>query len=394
MTGTFLHNDPTNPAAPAWSGVNTTTNALPAVPNWVVNFNGRAFFLVNPAGAQPAAVMSDSLNPTVVTNATQVLTFGDNVPLTCAAGLPLNNQLGGVIQSLMIFKGVTNIYQVTGDFALTNLAINTLNVATGTLAPNTLVPTSKGLAFVAPDGVRIIDFTATVSDPIGAAGDGIAVPFIFALEPSRMCAAYNGGLYRVQVQNGVALTSPQQQWWYDFVRNIWSGPHTQAASLMAAYANTFIVTLQAAGAILWQSDQVQSATSTYVENGRALSFKFLTPLLPDTDQMAEVSMVESTLHMALVSGNAVSVISQDQNGSVFDVVALLAAGSSTIWGNFLWGQALWQGSQNALYPRHLKWHFPIVFRRMAIQVSAFSAQGIKIGRLHMRYQVLGYLQQG
>ena len=27
----------------------------------------------------------------------------------------LENQLGGIIQSLMIFKGVTNIYQVTGD---------------------------------------------------------------------------------------------------------------------------------------------------------------------------------------------------------------------------------------------------------------------------------------
>lgn len=386
--------DITTPSAPVWSGTNTSPTALVSPPQWVAQFNGRCFFLVNPPNSQPAAYMSDSLNPTVVTNANQILTFGDNVPLTCAAGLALQNQLGGIIQSLMIFKGVTNIYQVTGDYALSNISINTLNVATGTFAPNTVCNTEKGLVFAAPDGVRVIDFTATVSDPIGKAGDGITVPFFFALTPSRMCAAYNGGVYRVQLQNGSISGSPQQQWWYDFVRETWSGPHTQAASLMSPWNNTFIVTLQGVAA-LWQSDQVQSSTSTYTENGVALQFAWTTSMLPDTDQMAENAMIETTLHTTLVAGDTLTLQAVNQNGSVLDTVTVASAGSTTIWGAFLWGGAPWLGTglNNALYPRQLAWHFPITFRRLQINCIGACASGLKIGRLHMRYQVLGYLQQ-
>jgi hypothetical protein len=388
--------DISNPAAPAWSSGNTTTNALVAPPQWVQNFNGRCYFLVNPAGAQPGAYMSDQLNPTVITNANQILTFGDNVPLTCAVGLPLSNQLGGILQSLMVFKSVTNIYQVTGDPALSTLAINTLNVATGTFGPNTVCSTSKGLAFIAPDGLRIINFNAVVSDPIGNPDDGagITVPFINALVPSRMCAAYNVGVYRVQVSNGTTASNPvPQQWWFDFTRKCWSGPHSQVANLMAAYAGTFLVTLTAAGAVLFRSDPVQNSASSFVENGTQLSWVFATPMLPDTDEMSEIAMIETTLHMALVTGNVVAIAAVDQNGSQLDQVTVTPSGAQTLWGAFKWGQALWQGSLNALFPRRMSWHYPIVFRRMGITASGQSASGIKIGRLHLRYQVLGYLQQ-
>ncbi|MDE2471872.1 MAG: hypothetical protein KGL35_24890 [Bradyrhizobium sp.] len=386
--------DITAPAAPVWSSGNTTVNALVAPPQWVQNFNGRCFFLVNPAGAQPAVYMSDQLNPTVITNANQILTFGDNIPLTCAAGLPLQSQLGGIVQALMVFKGVSNIFQVTGDYSLSNLATNALNVATGTLGPNTVVATSKGLGFIAPDGLRVIDFNARVSDPIGHTGDGAGVttPFINAVVPSRMSAAYNSGVYRVQVNNGA--TGTQQQWWYDFVRQIWSGPHTQQASLMAPYAGTFIVTLQAGEAQLFQSDSVQSTASSFVENGVPLSWVWATPMLPDTDEMAQIAIIETTLHMALVAGSTVTVSAQDQNGAYLDQVSVTPAGASTLWGAFNWGAAPWQGALNALFPKQLLWHFPLVFQRMGVTARGLSAAGIKIGRLHLRYQVLGYLQQG
>ena len=383
-----------NSSAPTWVSQNTTGTALVDPPSWVVNFNGRCFYLVNPpSGGQPAAYMSDPLNATQITNANQILTFYDNSPLTCAVGLPLNNQLGGVFQSLMVFKGVQNIYQVTGDYALQNLTINTLNVATGTFAPNTVVSTSKGLAFMAPDGLRVIDFNANVGDPIGNNGEGISTPFINALVPSRMCASYNVGVYRVQVQNGVAIGNPQQQWWYDTVRQLWSGPHTQAASLMAAYAGTFLVTIQGAGAIVFQSDPVQSSSSTFVENGTQMQGAFLTPMLPDTDQMSEVAMVETTVYMAMVSGNAVVCAALDQNSTVLDTVTLSTTVGATLWGAFKWGQALWQGLQSALYPQQLQWHYPLVFRRMGLSVTFPCAASFKIGRVHLRYEVLGYLQQ-
>lgn len=387
--------DIVNPAAPTWTATNTAPTALPAVPVWVANFNGRAWFLVNPAGAQPAAYYSDVLLPTAITAGTQILTFDDNTPLTCAAGLSLNTQLGGVIQALMVFKGVANIYQVTGDAALATLAKNSLNVATGTFAPNSLAQTEKGLAFMAPDGLRLIDFGAHISDPIGTAGTGITVPFIYSVVPSRMAAAFNNGVYRIQTQNGNASGSPQQQWWLDTKRGIWSGPHSQDASLMEPYSNTFVVTLQ--GVVnLFQSDPVQSATSTYVENGTQLQYAWTTPMFPDTDQMAEIAMVQATLHMALASGNVTTVMVVNQDGTVLDTVTVTVTGSggSTIWGAFQWGQALWQGSQSALYPQALQWTQPIVSQRLALNAAGDSIQGLKIGRLHMRYEVLGYLQQG
>jgi hypothetical protein len=391
--------DIANTAAPAWSGNNLTgaiTFTIP--PSAVEQFNGRAWYIINPPTGQPAVVFSDILAPTVVTNANQVLTFGDSLPLTALGGLPLNNQLGGVIQSLMVFKGVTNVYQVTGDAATlpaANLAVNSLNIATGTLAPNTIVPTPLGLAFVASDGLRIIDFTARVSDPIGHDGQGKTLPFLFALSPSRMAAAANGNILRIQVQDGSTTGSPFVEFWYDFVRKVWSGPHTFPPSLIARYLNTFIMSPIGVLATLWRSDWVQSLTSTFVENGVQLTFNWLSSFFPDTDQMCQIAMVESTIYMAFSAGQSgYSVSALDQNGIVLGNVQLQFTGTASLWGSMIWGQSLWGGVQAPLAPHVLQWPAPLEFRRMQLQVVGPSALGARIGTLHMRYQKLGYLQEG
>lgn len=391
--GWFDISDPNNLtwAAGNVSGGVTFTTA----PTWIKQFNGRAYYGINPSTGQPSVVYSDVLVPLVVTNANQVLTFGDNVPLTAAAGLPLFNQLGGIVQSLIVFKGITNMYQVTGDAATNNLLVNTLNVATGTLSPLSICSTPKGLSFVAPDGIRFIDFDANVSDPLGVAGFGVTLPFIFSNVPSRVCMAANASVLRVSVQNSGVVGTPNQEWWYDFTtpRQCWSGPHTFPSSLIVVYNKTFIKTPIEATASLWMSDTVQSTSSTYVENGTQLTWTFQTALLPDTLQMSENNILEATLNIALASGINVSVYAADENGTVFDTVSVTPAGSATIWGAFQWGHALWQGSSDALAPRQLNWSIPIVFRRMYLTASAESAAGIKVGDAFLRYEILGYLQQ-
>jgi hypothetical protein len=384
-----------NQFALTWTATNTSPTPLVFPPQWVVNFNGRCFFLVNPPNQQPAVYMSDVLNPTVITNANQILTFGDNTTLTVAAGLALSNQLGGIIQALMIFKGVTNIYQVTGDYALGNLSINSLNVATGTFAPNTVQSSERGLLFMAPDGIRLIDFNAKVSDPIGKNGLGVTVPFIFAQIPSRAAAAFNFGLYRIQVQNSAVAGSPQQEWWYNIVYDEWSGPHTTSVSLALSFSNTFLVTLQGAGAKIFQSDPVQSVTSTFVENGTQLVSIWMTSLLPDTDQMSEIAMIETTIYMQLTPSEVVTVDAITQAGVSLDEVVIRGTGTPSLWGTMVWGRDPWggSGSGNALYPRRMPWHFPLVFRRLALVAVCNAVSGLKIGRMHMRYQTLGYLQQ-
>jgi hypothetical protein len=387
--------DVTNPAAIVWHGGNTVTTLLPAPPTAVKQFFNRAYFLVNPSGAQPAAYFTDVLTLTI-TDPTHVLTFGDNVKLTAVGALPLNSQLtGGTIQSLIVFKGAAQMWQITGDAALSGnpLSLNAMNVATGTNAPNTICPTPKGLAFISPEGLRLISFGGTVSDPIGDAGAGVTVPFSYAITPSRMAAGCSGKVFRASVQNGNAAGSPWQEYWFDIPRACWSGPHSFPASSIDAYNNTFIMAPVGVTGKLFQSDVVQSSTSTYVENGTQLALMWQSALLPDTNQMCENAMVETTVYIALVAGNPVTGSALDQNGAIKDAVTLQATGGVTLWGGFLWGQALWQGAQNALFPRQLKWHIPIVFRRLALMIQAASGSGFKIGQAHLRYQQLGYLQQ-
>lgn len=388
--------DISNPSAPTWSGGNLTgAVTFSTAPSAVRNFNGRAYWITNPPTGQPAVIFSDVLVPRNVTNANQVLTFDDNVPLTALAGLPLSNQLGGIIQSLIVFKGVQNMYQVIGDAASTAnpLSKNTLNVATGTLAPNSIQPTPKGLAFVAPDGLRFIDFSANVSDPIGVDGMGKTLPFIYSVVPSRICAAANGSIYRVTTQDGSLPGAPWVEYWYDMTRQIWCGPHTFAASCLASWNNTFIMAPRDVPGSLWQSDYVQSSTSTFTENGVILTFNWTSSMLPDPNQMSENAMIESTIYMGQAPGGSYSVFALNQNGAVIQSAIITNTSQATVWGSFQWGQAAWGGSTSTLFPRRIPWPAPVVFRRMQIFVQGQSAAGVRLGMMHLKYEQLGYLQQ-
>jgi hypothetical protein len=383
--------DISNPAAPAWSGNNLTgAIAFTVPPTAVKQFNGRAYYIQNVI-SQPAVIFSDSLNPTVATNANQILTFGDNVQLTALGALPLQNQLGGIIQGLMVFKGVKNVYQITGDSASTSspLTLNSLNTATGTLAPLTVCQTPKGVAFVSPDGVRLIDQFARISDPIGIDGQGVTVPFIYSNVPSRMVAACNGTVLRVTTQNANVPGTPQQEWWYDLARQKWHGPHTFPASQISAFNNTFVMAGVGINAKLWQSDSVVSVTSTYVENGNQMSWLAQTVLLPDMEQITFNCMTESTWDLGLssaVPNILASVISKFMQQ--LDSVVITSSSTPTIWGAFTWGAALWSGAINALSARQMAWHKPIVFDRIFMQVTGQSATGIKVGSVRLRYQIL------
>lgn len=388
--------DTTNPNALTWSAGNTAGAViLPAVPVDVFNFGGRAYYAVNtPASA--ALVFSDILDPLTVTLGTQVITLDDNVPVTALGGLPLNNTTGAKVQTLVVFKGVSKMYLITGDIAtlpVSTLQKNVSDTRTGTLAPNSICATTQGLAFASPDGIRIMDFSGNVSPPLGADGMGITVPFIYSVVPSRIAAACNGDTLRVSTQNGNAVGAPNQEFWFDFTRKLWSGPHTFAASLMQPYGNTFLKSVLGVSAKLFVSDIQQSLTSTFIENGVQTTFVYGTPFFPDTEQMCEVAVVESTIDLAYTAGvPAYTLTIADQNGAAYDTLTLTPSGTGTFWGAFQWGAALWLGSANPLSPRNLAWHQPIVFRRAAVTLSGQCSISAKFGTLRLRYQPLGYLQ--
>ena len=383
-----------NPAAPTWTAGNTASGSaisFTTVPSWVVQFSGRAYFGINPPLGQPSVVATDSLT-LKVTNAGQALTFGDNMPLTAATGLPLNNQLGGVIQALLVFKGASAIYQVTGDFAGSTWAVNTLNAATGTLSPRALVDTPNGVGFLAPDGFRIIDFSAHVSDPIGIAGGGVNVPFLQPLYPSRACAACNADVIRISLQNAQIYGTPWQEYWFDLPRKVWSGPHTFPSTAIDVHGNDFICAPQGVPAALFTSQTVATAGTSVVENGAALQWVWQTAVLADNEQMAQSEITEMQLKMSQsASTPQVYVTAVDENDQVLGLSIYNFSGTQSGWGSAYWGQSVWGGFSANLSPRAIGFPTPVVYNRLAIRAAGASSLGFKIGDMLIRRRTLGYM---
>lgn len=374
-----------NPAAPTWTCQNTVTNLLPSVPVAVKNFNGRAYFACG-----NATIFTDVLTLTV-TNANQVLTYDDNVPVTALRGLALSNQLGGVLQSLIVFKGIDNSYQVTGDSALSTLAKNTMNYAVGTLAPLALCDTPYGMAVIAPDGLRVIDFMGKYSEPLGANGDGVAAPFINALVPSRVAASCNSSVIRIGTQNASKSGQPFEDYWYHLTKKCWSGPHTFCPSLIQPYMTKFVFTPVAVPGSLWMQETIPSTTSVYTENGAQLQCTYATSFLPDDGRVGQFSFGETFIKMALdpnMNNWNASALNGDSNP--YDAVANTVPGSPSIWDAAIWDSSVWDGSSTGLYWRQILWDQPIVSSRILLQVTFGAAGGVKIGDLKYTAEALGY----
>lgn len=403
--------------SPQWGAGDTNINNLPSVPVSVAQFNARAYYALGLNGI----VFSDSGNATQVSNnpAVQALTTQDGLAVTALGPLPLNSLLGGVVQSLIAFEGIVKMQQITGDPTTSNLAMNALPLATGTLAPLSITPMKEGLAFVSPEGLRIINFAAQVSDPIGDHGQGVTVPFIYALYPSRICAASNADTFRISVINSQVVNTPTQEWWWDLTRKIFTGPHTFPASQIDSWGDTFLMA-PAPGPVspgstiwgefiwgeadwgvggssvasLWRSDAFPSLSNTFMENGSPISCYAQTSLLPDNEVMSENAMVEAVLGMALPAGaQAAIVATRDTGEQIGNVLLDGAGGAETIWGEFFWGQNTWGGRSPVYYERRIAWTAPLVFTQMTVSVQMPASYGVTLGNLYMKYEPLGYLLQ-
>jgi len=347
---------------------------LASVPLGVAQMNGRAYF----ADGLDGIPFSDSGFPCRMSNtlAVQVLTTNDGLSVTAIAPLLLGAPItGGVVQALIAFEGEAKMQQITGDQATGNLSMNVLPVATGTLAPLSIVPCGGqlGTAFISPLGLRFVRLDGTVSDPVGADGQGKTQPFQFAVAPSQICAAANAAVYRVTVQNGMVEGAPYEEYWYDLTRRMWNGPHTFPSRLIQPWRSTFVLAPIGIPASLWRGDSYASSISIYIENGNQLSWIMETVLLPDNAQMAMNAMVEATLDCAATSDDQLVISALDENGAVLDTVAIVTSATN-----------------QSLRQRSLDWTEPVIFKQMSIRVSGPSDDTVRIGNHYMRYEILGY----
>jgi hypothetical protein len=407
------------PTNPLWAAGNQSGFPLPAVPKAVTNFNGRAYFAVG-----PAVVASDSIDPLVRTNADQVLTFDNGLDVTAFGGIPLTTTVGFVSQNLLAFQGDAAIQGITGDPALGNWAKN-LIATIGTLAPNAIFEMPSGTGYIAPDGLRIIDLSGQVGDPIGANGDGVALPFMNAIYPSRICASYNEDTIRIsttyiQTINGAIVgDTTSSEFWYHLKLKSWSGPHSFPAALISPFDESpphhgyVMFPLDPSARGIWFSESRPSVSSTYIENGTPLSWTYSTSLMPDTGAMFMNAMNEALLSVALPTAQSITASFVNETGLTLDTTRIQgesaspfilgesivgsgvisgSAAPSARLGTFVLGQSILgdPGPGAVFRQRLLPWDKEINFKQCRATISGPSFASVALGNLYLRYQITGW----
>jgi len=380
--------DINNPAIPAWSaGTLTGAVTLPAKPVSVALYSGRAWYAV-----LNALVFSDTTSATNCTAGTQVVTLGTNQSIIAMSGTPLVNQVqGGIVQSLTVFTSSALIYQVTGDPALSTLALNELPVETGTYSQNSICSTPQGLYFVSPEGVRFVAPTGLVSDPIGVGGQGVNRIFNYVSYPSRVAIAYAGDTVRFSVPSNYIPGTSLYEFFYHLSRKIWSGPHTFPASIAQGYGSSFIITSVSVPGTLYKSNVVPVATDVYVENNLPMSWEAASPLLPNTDDMAMHEVIEQTIDLAISTTDDYTFSFVDEQGNNLASTKIDHVAGSSLWGSAIWGSYVWGSNSLAYTTYRLDYGIPVIFKQASFVASGPSSGPFRIGSIVTRVRELGYV---
>lgn len=384
--------DVTNLAAPAWNAGNTTVNLLPNKPVWVRQFFGRAYF-----GIGNAIYFTDSLALTISnTNFAAVLTIDDQSASTGCAGLPLSQTSGAILQSLIVFKSAS-IWQISGDIAVASnpLSLNQLMTNVGCIAPRTIQSTPMGVLFIANDGPRFIDLTGRVSYLQTRQGitPDIVAPFATATNPSRMVGAYSNSVYRVCLDGPNTIWDSiytSQDYWYDFIFQRWTGPHSFDYHCAVGVSNTFYITSNSVNGKMFNSAIIPSATSTYKDDGADITCELVTGAIEGAP-MTMSAVIESTIELGGAGIGVVYYISMydDRNNNLSPATIKLNE-VNPLWGAVKYGQFVWRSAIANSQVFNIPWVNPVVFKKMVLSVRVMSAANVSIKSAYFRVQALGY----
>ena len=387
--------DIANPAAPAYSTVNTATHGLPSVPTYVANFNNRAYFACG-----NALYYSDVLVPTSMTNAGQALTVGDTTNITALSGLPIQTTSAGVAGALVVFKS-TSIWQVTGDAAVTGtLSINYLSLTVGSIASRSMSPSPLGTIFVSQDSCYVVNPLGAVfplANNLGQmnATSDLRQPFIYCTQPSRIAASYANGTYRLCIPTIVDGNVTTNDYWFDTKRMRWNGPHSFNYDSISTNGSVFILSGVGSGAKLFSGVVTPTSNSLYNDNGTPFNCIMQSADFQNRGEMAMKQVIESTIALA-ASGPRVAFSLQaiDGDGNFVANATVSSNPSGGVWGSNTWGDGtLWKSSLVQAQTYLIYWPTPIVFNRMSIVVSCVAGPGIAMDTFYARTQKTGYTLQ-
>lgn len=385
--------DLTNPAAPVWSSVNTTTNGLTAVPAAVANFNNRAYFAV---GNQ--VQYTDELSLTR-TNASQALTIGDTTVVNALAGLPLQTTSSGVVQSLTVFKQ-TQVWQVTGDEALANLALNYVSLNIGTTFPRTVVQSTFGVYFLSVGGPYFIDLFGNLhllTHSMQENEPDLQVPFQNAVTPTRWSGAYAGSVYRVCGPTIILGVQGSNDYWFDEHKRRWTGPHSFPYDCASTPGNFFVLSSVNNPGLLLHSDFNPNSASVYTDITTPKTCLLQSSTFPKVSDMFMRQVAESQIELAAQHANIMyDIMAQDEQGHDIGDATITAQGSGILWGGGAkWGDgSKWGLSAPVPHTYPVPWPAPLVFEKMQLQITVPMSEDVGIGTFFARYQQTGYMTLG
>ena len=206
--------------------------------------------------------------------------------------------------------------------------------------------------------------------PVGYGGAGKTSPFVYASPQSRIAGAYNAstlcfGLFNSATQN-------TETWVYDITRQCWHGPHTFPVGLIDSLGNSFLVSPYTSTPVtgLYNFSLVPTSASSYTELGASMQCVATSALVPDRNDMNELSAVRSLAYFGVpAGGNLYNVSIQDVNGNVL--------GSSAIYTGYT------ESAATFLAPFDITWPNPLVFNMASVSVSTTAVAGVRLGSLQL-----------
>lgn len=383
----------TNPAIPVWNAGNTTTSALPSRPLWVAQFFGRAYF-----GVGNNVYFTDPLTLTISAPAlAAILTIDDKSNTTGVGGLPMGQTQGSILQSLIVFKQ-DSIWQISGDLALATtrpLSLNRIADGVGCVAPRTIQSSPLGVLFIANDGPRMITLNASVDylQVRNGVTPDIVAPFATATNQSRMVGCYSSGVYRVCLEGNISIWDSKfttQDYWYDFIFQRWTGPHTFSYAVAVSVLNTFYMGSNTDTGLLIGGQVYPTSTSVYKDLGRDIANEMVSSAIEGAP-MTMSAVIESTIELCGAGEGINYYISMydDRNNNLAPATIKLDD-LSPIWGVVKWGQFKWHSSIVNSQVFTIPWANPVVFKKMIISIRVVNDKNVSIKTSAFRVQTLGY----
>ena len=136
-------------------------------------------------------------------------------------------------------------------------------------------------------------------------------------------------------------------------------------------------------------------SSVYTDNGSQITCILESSSFPKTQNINMKQVVESTVELSSTGvANVYGVTAFDDKANYLASTSVTTAQSGGIWGSNVWGDGTkWTGRNNQPFTYKIKWQIPLVFNKLAIEITCPAAAGVSIGTFFARAQKTGYTLQ-